>query len=412
MKKAGFIIYLVVSIVFAGLMTFLGISPGGAEPDGATELPDPKPYLPIQAPPINQLEDRSWVKPPSQDDQGYWQIEAFTPPKIYLDENGGFTAKPPEPPPPPPPEKIKIPRPSFGISLDSVYRPPFRVLLQASIVNPNDPQQKFVMLEHSTFEAPAPGMKEPKVARRDNIRADVGKLVDQVRDLYSVPNPDGTYKMIPINIQVTKVDQVEVIRGGLKTKVYQAEIKDFNSLNSETGAFYSFLLTAGDKNRAPGPDVYFTVRYTGDPGVPPALIKNPQVGRWLPFEIQGVKYTIKSFSESPPSITLEKKYKWVDFDGEPPVEVLEAETVSIGFPPTSPLPGATPAPGSPASLPIPGGASPGVHLPIPGSPSALPLPGSVPTLSPAAPVSGFPSSPEPGTAPQAPLSSGTPQLPF
>ena len=416
MKKVGFIIYVSIAVLFTGFLTFVGIRSGGANPGDTVDLPDPNSYLSLEAPPIIELEGEEWVKPEPQIPDSLWVFNIFTPPKIYK-VKGRLVAQLPkgEVYIPPPPEDN--PKPEFGISLDSVYRPPFRILFQATILDPNDPNNKFVMLEHTTFAPPAAGMREPRVVRTDFIRATVGKLIDNIRDNTSPPNPDGTYKTIPVNLLVTSLDQVQIVRNGITYNVWQAVVKDFNTYNPQTEEPYSFKLIAGDKNRPPGPDVYATARFTQDPAIPPVLVKNPQVGRQLPLNIPDVRYKILAFSESPPSLTLEKRYKWIPKAGDPPKDEIESEAVqlSLAAPSTPAVAPGAPQPGRPGvgvpsipgfTPPAPSGAGAAT---IPGMPS-VPSPGTSPPLPPGFQPLPQPPTPNalPGTAPPPPAPAGTP----
>ena len=389
MKKAGFIVYVSLAVLFTGFLTFVGIRSGGADPGDTVDLPDPSEYLSLEAPPIIELEGEEWVEPDTQRDDGPWVFNMFTPPKIFK-VKGKFEAQLPKGPIIELPKPKDNPKPEFGISLDSVYRPPFRIRFQATILDPNDPNNKFVMLEHATLAPPGPGMREPKVVRTDFIRANVGKLIDKIRDNTAPPNPDGTYKMIPVNVLITSLEQVQIVRGGIPYNVWQATVKDFNSYNPQTEQPYSFKLIAGDPERQSGPDVFVTVRYALDPAIPPVILKNPQIGRQLPFNIPDVRYKILAFSENPPSLTLEKKYRWIPREGDLPEEVVESIAVQLSAAPVAvvPTPSGSPSPSIPGMGSTP---APGVLPPIPGavsSPGPAPIPGVPGVQAPSTPVPG------------------------
>ena len=80
-----------------------------------------KPYLP-ETVSSQTPSDVNWPEAPEQSTG--WRYDVFTPPKIFIDENGQFSEEGWEPPVPPPP---------FGIYLARIERKPYRIQIEGSI---------------------------------------------------------------------------------------------------------------------------------------------------------------------------------------------------------------------------------------------------------------------------------------
>lgn len=79
------------------------------------------PYEPEPVP-TSDASDVNWPEP-TENSNG-WLYDVFTPPKIYIDENGRFSAEGYRPPPPPVP---------FGVYLAEIMRKPYRIQLEGYI---------------------------------------------------------------------------------------------------------------------------------------------------------------------------------------------------------------------------------------------------------------------------------------
>lgn len=89
------------------------------------------PYQPV---PISDPSAREavWPEPGPQSSGPNWLYDVFTPPKIYLDAEGNFTAEPPKAVEPPEP---------FGIYLAEIERKPYRIQMQGFSGDRDKPEE-------------------------------------------------------------------------------------------------------------------------------------------------------------------------------------------------------------------------------------------------------------------------------
>jgi hypothetical protein len=118
-----------------GVMLYLqnaAQSPDLAEP--VPVQPANNPYSPVPVPetPTTEVE---WPEPKEQ--SSGWVYDVFTPPKIYLDENGRFTAVGWEPP---------LPKEPFGLYLAEIKRDLYRLQIQGYIEEDRDDQTRTLVL--------------------------------------------------------------------------------------------------------------------------------------------------------------------------------------------------------------------------------------------------------------------------
>lgn len=94
---------------------------------------------PYQVVPVPESATREavWPEPEHQSSGPNWLYDVFTPPKIYLDPEGNFTAEPPKPPVPPQP---------FGIYLAEMQRKPYRIQLQGYSGDRAKPEEAVLFL--------------------------------------------------------------------------------------------------------------------------------------------------------------------------------------------------------------------------------------------------------------------------
>ena len=98
--------------------------------------PADNPYRLIPVP-ESVARDASWPEPEHQSSGPDWLYDVFTPPKIYLDAQREFTAKPPRAIAPPPP---------FGIYLAEMERIPFRIQMQGFSGDRNKPEEAVLFI--------------------------------------------------------------------------------------------------------------------------------------------------------------------------------------------------------------------------------------------------------------------------
>lgn len=111
-----------VLILAGGVVLYVqksGAAPEKGQPIDST--PANNPYQP-EAVPNAEITDSIWPEPEvnSRD----WLYDIFTPPEIYIDENGKFTIVPWTPP---------LPKPPFGVYLEEIVRKPYRIQLEGYI---------------------------------------------------------------------------------------------------------------------------------------------------------------------------------------------------------------------------------------------------------------------------------------
>ncbi|HKK18213.1 MAG TPA: hypothetical protein VJ952_05980 [Opitutales bacterium] len=109
-------------LALLGGALFYVLKSAGAEDLGAgPELsPADNPYEPVPIPDPT-AETASWPEPGPQSSGPNWLYDVFTPPKIYIDKDGNFTAEPP---------KVIDPEEPFGIYLAEIERKPYRIQMQ------------------------------------------------------------------------------------------------------------------------------------------------------------------------------------------------------------------------------------------------------------------------------------------
>lgn len=128
---------LVIAVLLLAGGVFLYIQKSGAAPSAGQPVdttPADNPYQPEPVP-TSDASDASWPEP-TEDSNG-WLYDIFTPPKIYIDENGQFSAEGYRPPPPPVP---------FGVYLAEVMRKPYRIQLEGYIEEDLSDASKFLLL--------------------------------------------------------------------------------------------------------------------------------------------------------------------------------------------------------------------------------------------------------------------------
>jgi hypothetical protein len=125
MKKIYDKVILLVVIILLLATGFVALTQYNAVKSFNPELPvlgEVLPYEPIK---VNQsvYEQEMWPEPSSQREDGYWKYSVFTPPKIYIGDNGEYVATPPDEEPP---EVVEPPKVPFGVVLVDMKRDVFR----------------------------------------------------------------------------------------------------------------------------------------------------------------------------------------------------------------------------------------------------------------------------------------------
>ena len=88
--------------------------------------------------PSAQTQEVSWPEPTSQSAGPEWIYDVFTPPEIYIDQDGNFVPTGWKPAPPPAP---------FGVYLSDIIREPYRIQLEGYIEEDrSDPSKSLLLL--------------------------------------------------------------------------------------------------------------------------------------------------------------------------------------------------------------------------------------------------------------------------
>ncbi len=129
------ILLVAVLILVGGVMLYVKKSGEAPDPSAPVRVqPADNPYSPVPAPETSTSE-AAWPEPREQ--SSTWVYDVFTPPKIYIDEAGQFTAEgwiPPEPKEP------------FGLYLAEIKRDLYRIQIQGYIEEDRDDPSKSLVL--------------------------------------------------------------------------------------------------------------------------------------------------------------------------------------------------------------------------------------------------------------------------
>lgn len=130
-------ILLAIAVLVLAGGVFLYMQNSGAAPSLKVPVevqPADKPYLPetVSSPTPSEV---NWPEAPEQSTG--WRYDVFTPPKIFIDENGQFSEEGWEPPVPPPP---------YGIYLSKIERKPYRIQIEGYIEEATTDASKTLLL--------------------------------------------------------------------------------------------------------------------------------------------------------------------------------------------------------------------------------------------------------------------------
>jgi len=159
----------------------------GAMPADATQMSvqaADNPYIEVPFPQMDSSE-ATWPEPEEQSSN--WVYDVFTPPKIFIDENGNFTVTP---------WKITNDEP-FGVYLAEMKRDPYRIQIQGYIEEViNDPTQSLILLYDEELQ------KSVRVRIGSEVATSQFKVLDFQID--RINNPDGSIEKVA---SVTILDQ-------------------------------------------------------------------------------------------------------------------------------------------------------------------------------------------------------------
>ena len=139
--------------------------------------PADKPYLPETASSLSPAEV-NW--PEASEQSTGWRYDVFTPPKIFIDENGQFSEEGWEPPVPPPP---------FGIYLVQIERKPYRIQIEGYMQDdPTDASKSLLLMfdEEAQKQVLArPGEEKPE-AEIKLLSFDIERLYDEDNNIQKI----------------------------------------------------------------------------------------------------------------------------------------------------------------------------------------------------------------------------------
>ena len=139
--------------------------------------PADKPYLPKTASSLSPAEV-NW--PEASEQSTGWRYDVFTPPKIFIDENGQFSEEGWEPPVPPPP---------FGIYLAQIERKPYRIQIEGYMQeDPTDASKVLLLMfdEEAQKQVLArPGEEKPE-AEFKLLSFDIERLYDEDNNIQKI----------------------------------------------------------------------------------------------------------------------------------------------------------------------------------------------------------------------------------
>ncbi|MFW5874030.1 MAG: hypothetical protein ACOCVJ_01355 [Verrucomicrobiota bacterium] len=118
-------IILVAALIALGAGAAVYLMQSGAAVEPADPSISGNPYEPIDAS-LPEQEEANWPPAQHQGEDPQELFDVFTPPKIYIDEDGNFVFEAPDVGPPPPPEP-------FGVYLAEMRRDPYRIQLEGYI---------------------------------------------------------------------------------------------------------------------------------------------------------------------------------------------------------------------------------------------------------------------------------------
>lgn len=270
---------LAVAVLFLAGGVFLYLQKSGQAPSSSAPInvePADNPYQP-EAVPTSESHEASWPEPVAQSAGPEWVYDVFTPPEIYIDQDGNFVPTGWKPTPPPPP---------FGIYLSEIVRKPYRIQIEGYIEEDRSDSSKTLLL---MFDEEA--QKQVRLRPGDE-------------------NADSGFKLLSFDIQR--------IRDGDNNIEVVAQAKILDQRSGE-----EVVLTHGERLYDSG--VTVLIRSEEDAGFLQELSEAPAT-----FEGPSAQYTLQEINLEESTVTVEKQ---AIEDEEPEVRTLK---VRSGATPESP----------------------------------------------------------------------------
>lgn len=269
------LLLLVAALLLAGGVV-LYLQKSGATPSLSAPVNAEPADNPYQAEPVPASESTSAVWPDAPEQSTGWFYDVFTPPKIYIDKEGQFTAEGWTPPPPPVP---------FGVYLADIERKPYRIQLEGYIEEDRSDPLKTLLLMYD---------EEAK----KQVRARPGDV-----------KPEAEFKLLSFEIErVRDADNnIDVIA--------EAKILDQRSGEEVT-------LVHGERRFDSG--VTVVIKSEQDPGVEIMLSEAP-----TEFETPSGQYVLEEINLEDSSVTVKKQ--GID-DVEPETRTLKIRSAAASAP--------------------------------------------------------------------------------
>lgn len=271
-------LFLAIAVLLLAGGAFLYVQKSGDASETGEAIdaaPDDNPYKPLDVR-TTETESAQWPEPKVNSSD--WLYDIFTPPKIYIDENGKLVDEPWTPPPPPPP------MPPYGVHLEQIVRKPYRIQVEGYIEEDLSDSSKSLVLLYSE------------------------EVQKQVRARPGDEKADLDFKLLSFDI--------ERVRDGTNIqKVATAVILDERSGEEVTLRHGETLYD--DK-------VTVVIRSALDPSFEIVLTEAP-----TQFEGPAGKYTLKEINLEESTVTVEKQGS-EDIEAE--TRVLKASAVNSSNP--------------------------------------------------------------------------------
>lgn len=267
------LLLLLAVLALIGGIAYYFLNAGKASPagNGSADLSTTDPYEAIPIP-DSDVRTAEWPAPGHQTAGEDWVYDVFTPPFIFIDEDGNFTAEKPVPPPPPQP---------FGVYLDKFFQKPYRIQIQGFSGDRKKPQECVIF------------------------------LFDEERQMRFFIRPGQTNEEAGVEVLDFVIDRkVDAAAGEVTVTVYA------NILDKRTGK--TVKLVDGERLFEDG--VTIVLKSKEDPGFE---LLNPKVG--VSFENELGSYTLKEINLEERSVTVEKQAT-EDFEAETRRLFLESFT--------------------------------------------------------------------------------------
>ena len=165
-------------ILAGGVFLYLQKSGAVASLNPPTDVqPADNPYRPESVSSLSPTEV-NW--PEASEQSTGWRYDVFTPPKIFIDENGQFSEEGWEPPVPPPP---------FGVYLAQIERKPYRIQIEGYMQeDPTDASKSLLLMFDEEAQKQVrlrPGDEKPEAEFR-LLSFDIERLYDEDNNIQKI----------------------------------------------------------------------------------------------------------------------------------------------------------------------------------------------------------------------------------